>query len=72
MTWAMGDSNFHGFTLPGLTSAWSGVGGRDGTLGSHRRIDDVFSNRVASRRLLYSTDSDHQCLAVEYDTFRRL
>ena len=57
---AMGDSNFDGFALPGLVSAWSGR--RDdpvGTLGSSRKIDDVFGAVPASAVCLVRTASDH-------------
>ena len=42
VTFAVGDSNFHGLRLPGLTSAWEGREAGPGTLGSERKIDDVF------------------------------
>src|SRR4051794_14211213 len=38
---AVGDSNFDGLRLPGLTSAWDGRELEPGTLGRHRKIDDV-------------------------------
>jgi hypothetical protein len=64
--WALGDSNFHGFALRGMTSAWEGHGGHQGTLGSYRRIDDVFATIPPSRLQMTSTESDHQMVMVEY------
>jgi endonuclease/exonuclease/phosphatase family metal-dependent hydrolase len=59
---AAGDSNFHGLRLPGLTSAWEGREAGPGTLGSHRKIDDVFAvGRATSVRLL-ATPSDHRAV----------
>jgi hypothetical protein len=61
---AMGDSNFDGLQLPGLTSAWQGREGDPGTLGPRRKIDDVFGpGRADSVRLLTSA-SDHKAVVV--------
>ncbi len=62
---AMGDSNFDGLELPGLTSAWQGR--RDnpvGTLGSSRKIDDVFGPGPASAVTLVRSASDHAAVLV--------
>ena len=62
---AMGDSNFDGFELPGLTSAWAEL--RDdhrGTLGSSRKIDDVFGPAWPQRVELVRTASDHAAVVV--------
>jgi hypothetical protein len=65
---ALGDSNFDGLRLAGLTSAWEGRGDEPGTLGPRRQVDDVLSapGRAVSvtRR---SSDSDHQAVIVEVD-----
>ena len=39
--YAVGDSNFDGLRVDGLTSAWDGRAGEPGTFGPHRKIDDV-------------------------------
>lgn len=63
---AMGDSNFDGFGLPGLVSAWAGR--RDdpvGTLGSSRKVDDVFGTVAANAVLLVHTASDHAAVMAQ-------
>ena len=64
--WALGDSNFHGLRLPGLTSAWDDVPGTVGTLGSYRRIDDVFGPGPPHRVEMFVTESDHRMVLAEY------
>ncbi|MCW2756428.1 MAG: hypothetical protein JWO46_174 [Nocardioidaceae bacterium] len=62
---AMGDSNLDGFVLPGLTSAWAGR--RDdpaGTLGSCRKVDDVFGPGPAESVQLLRSASDHAAVLV--------
>jgi len=63
---ALGDSNFDGFRLPGLTSAWEGRADEPGTLGPRRKVDDVLSapGHAASVTRLTS-DSDHQAVIVK-------
>lgn len=65
--WAAGDSNFHGLALAPLTSAWSGRPGAEGTLGSYRRIDDVFSTEPAIDLRLLRSHSDHAFVQVDYE-----
>lgn len=63
---ALGDSNFDGFELPGLVSAWTGR--RDdptGTLGSSRKVDDVFGAVAAEAVLLVRTASDHAAVLAQ-------
>jgi hypothetical protein len=63
---ALGDSNFDGFEIPGLVSAWAGR--RDdpaGTLGSSRKVDDVFGTVAASAVSLVRTASDHAAVLAE-------
>jgi hypothetical protein len=68
VTFAVGDSNFHGLRLTGLTSAWEGRENAPGTLGSTRRVDDVFGPGPASAVTLLSTASDHRAvLAMRVD-----
>ncbi len=65
VVYAMGDSNFDGLELPGLTSAWDGR--RDdpvGTLGSSRKIDDVFGPGPATDVTLLRSSSDHAAVLV--------
>lgn len=62
VTFAVGDSNFHGLPLPGLTSAWEGRDDSPGTLGSTRRVDDVFGPGPAVTVTLVDTASDHRAV----------
>ena len=65
---ALGDSNFDGLRLRGLTSAWEGRDDEPGTLGPRRKVDDVLSapgHASAVTRL--TNDSDHQAVIVEVD-----
>ncbi len=62
VTFAVGDSNFHGFRLPGLTSAWEGRSESPGTLGASRRVDDVFGPGPAAAVTLLGTASDHKAV----------
>lgn len=61
---AAGDSNFDGLRLPGLTSAWEGREDRPGTLGSHRKIDDVHGPGPAASVTLLTSASDHKAVLV--------
>lgn len=60
---AAGDSNFDGFRIEGLTSAWAGREGRRGTLG-HRKVDDVHGPRPAVSVTLLPNASDHRAVLV--------
>ena len=62
VTYAVGDSNFHGLRLPGLTSAWEGRDDASGTLGPTRRVDDVFGPGPAVTVTLLETASDHRAV----------
>jgi hypothetical protein len=62
--YAVGDANFDGFTLDGLTSCWDGHPEGGGTLG-RRRIDDVFGPGPASDVRLLTTPSDHRAVLAE-------
>ena len=66
VVYAVGDSNFDGFRLRGLTSAWEGREDQPGTLGPTRKVDDVFCSLgpPASVTLLTS-DSDHRAVVTE-------
>lgn len=57
---AMGDSNFDGFAIPGLTSAWAGHE-RPGTHGS-RTIDDVFGPGRSEDVWTVKNASDHDAV----------
>jgi hypothetical protein len=61
---AVGDSNFDGLRLPPLTSAWQGREDGPGTLGSHRKIDDVHGPGRATSVTLLDTPSDHRAVVV--------
>ena len=60
---ATGDSNFEGFQIAGLTSAWQGRADQPGTLG-RRKVDDVHGPGPASALTLVTTGSDHRALVV--------
>lgn len=60
---AVGDSNFDGFRLVGLTSAWHGREGDLGTLGD-RCVDDVHGPGPAHVVRLVQTESDHRAVLV--------
>jgi hypothetical protein len=69
VVYAVGDSNFDGLRLAGLTSAWEGRERRPGTIGSGtRKLDDVHGPGRASRVTLLTTPSDHKAVvAVRQD-----
>ena len=63
--YAVGDSNFHGLRLTGLTSAWEGRDDEPGTLGPRRKIDDVHGpGRPVSVQLVESA-SDHKAVVAD-------
>lgn len=62
---AVGDSNFDGLRLGGLTSAWEGRDDDPGTLGAHRKIDDVHGPGPARSVHLLANASDHKAVLVE-------
>jgi hypothetical protein len=62
---AVGDSNYDGLRLPGLTSAWEGREADPGTLGPRRHVDDVHGPGPATSVVLVSTPSDHKAVVVE-------
>jgi hypothetical protein len=61
---AVGDSNFDGLQIEGLTSAWEGRAHEPGTLGPHRKIDDVHGPGRAVSVTLLSSASDHKAVLV--------
>lgn len=61
---AVGDSNFDGLRLPGLTSAWEGREESPGTLGRARHIDDVHGPGRADLVTTVKTPSDHRAVVV--------
>lgn len=65
-TYAGGDANLHGFALPGLVSVWAGRPGAPGTLGPHRRVDDVFAESGPLEVELVETASDHRAVVATY------
>jgi hypothetical protein len=64
IVYAMGDSNFDGLRLPGLTSAWQGRESHAGTFGASRKIDDVFGPGPAESVTLLTSASDHKAVVV--------
>jgi hypothetical protein len=62
--YAVGDSNFDGLRLTGLTSAWEGREGGPGTLGSRRKIDDVHGPGRSESVSLLASASDHKAVVV--------
>ena len=65
--YALGDSNFDGFRLRGLTSAWRGREEEPGTLGPRRKVDDVHAGRgVPTSVTLLASDSDHKAVVVDH------
>jgi hypothetical protein len=65
VVYAMGDSNFDGLRLAGLTSAWDGRDDETGTLvASRRKIDDVHGPGPATTVSLLTNDSDHRAVVV--------
>ena len=64
---AVGDSNFDGLRLHGLTSAWEGRESHPGTLGGKRKIDDVHGPGLATSVLLLSNASDHKAVIARRD-----
>jgi hypothetical protein len=65
VVYAVGDSNFDGLRLAGLTSAWDGREHRPGTIGSGaRKLDDVHGPGRASRVTLLTTPSDHKAVVA--------
>jgi hypothetical protein len=65
-TYACGDSNFHGFQIPGLVSAWEGRPDAGGTYGPDRRIDDVFAPTAPVDVMTVPTASDHLAVVATY------
>jgi hypothetical protein len=65
-TYACGDSNFHGFAITGLVSAWEGRTTAGGTLGSHRRVDDIHALAAPVDVRTVATTSDHLAVVATY------
>jgi hypothetical protein len=61
---AVGDANFDGLGLAGLTSCWDGHPDGGGTH-HRRRIDDVFGPGPATSVQLLTTASDHRAVLAE-------
>jgi hypothetical protein len=62
---AVGDSNFDGLRLSGITSAWDGREDTTGTLGPTRKVDDAFGPGRPSSVALVENASDHKAVVVE-------
>jgi hypothetical protein len=68
VVYAVGDSNFDGFRIEGLTSAWVGRENHPGTLGPERKVDDVHGPGAAEELTLVTTGSDHRAVVVRRST----
>ena len=65
VVYAVGDANFDGLRLAGLTSAWEGRESHPGTIGKDtRKVDDVHGPGPASEVTLLTTPSDHRAVVV--------
>ena len=64
--YACGDSNFHGFRLPGLVSVWDSRPDAGGTLGPRRQIDDVHAPAAPVDVVTVPTASDHLAVVATY------
>ncbi len=65
VVYAVGDSNFDGLRLAGLTSAWEGRENHVGSIGKDtRKVDDVHGPGRASAVTLLTTPSDHRAVVV--------
>ncbi len=64
--YAVGDSNFDGLRLAGLTSAWEGREGLPGTFGARRKIDDVHGPGAAASVTVVPTPSDHRAVLTAW------
>lgn len=62
--YAVGDSNFDGLRLSGITSAWDGREDGPGTLGRRRKVDDVHGPGRAISVTLLANGSDHKAVVV--------
>jgi hypothetical protein len=67
VVYAVGDSNFDGLRLHGLTSAWEGRETDPGTLGGRRKIDDVHGPGPAASVTLLTNASDHKAVIARRD-----
>jgi hypothetical protein len=65
-TYAAGDSNFHGFALPGLVSSFEAAIDVGGTLGPRRQVDDIFGPASPHHVELVDTPSDHRAVVASY------
>ncbi|MCW2785346.1 MAG: hypothetical protein JWP74_1863 [Marmoricola sp.] len=65
VVYAVGDSNFDGQRLAGLTSAWDGREDAPGTIGSGtRKLDDIHGPGPATEVRLLETPSDHRAVVA--------
>ena len=65
VVYAVGDSNFDGLRLAGLTSAWESRKDHPGTIGkATRKVDDVHGPGPAGTVTLLTTPSDHRAVVA--------
>jgi endonuclease/exonuclease/phosphatase family metal-dependent hydrolase len=62
--YAVGDSNFDGLRLSGITSAWEGRDDAAGTLGPRRKVDDVHGPGSPIWVRLVPNESDHKAVVA--------
>ena len=63
--YAVGDANFDGLRLAGLTSTWEGREDHPGTIGkATRKVDDVHGPGPAGAVTLLTTPSDHRAVVA--------
>ncbi len=67
VVYALGDSNFDGLRLAGLTSSWQGREQEPGTLGPRRKVDDVHGPARPDAVARLSTGSDHQAVVATWE-----
>lgn len=62
----LGDTNFDGLRIKGLTSCWVAAGlAKGGTLGN-RRVDIIFATSAPKQIRLVKTPSDHRAVIADY------
>jgi hypothetical protein len=63
---AVGDANFDGLRIAGLTSSWEGREQEPGTLGPHRKVDDVHGPGRPDAVVTVASASDHRAVVATW------
>ncbi|MEP6816177.1 MAG: hypothetical protein ABI873_11560 [Marmoricola sp.] len=66
LVYALGDSNFDGLRIAGLTSAWRGREQAPGTLGPRRKVDDVHGPSRPEALTTLGNASDHRAVVATW------